>query len=79
MELIPDEEFDTITESICKAIRFAEQGRFAAGYDCLLRGLKRTEEPPVNGRSYQQTLFVVWLTAVEEYSLCYGVPIGIRV
>jgi hypothetical protein len=71
--MVPDEEIGLLRRSIRAAIRLAEAGKFCAGYDHLLEGLQRAEESRTAARPYQQTVEVLWMTAVEEYVLCYSV------
>jgi hypothetical protein len=76
--MLPDAEIERLIQSIQGAIRLAEAGKFCAGYDHLRSGLQHAEESRPLARPYQQSVEVLWMTAVEEYALCYGVGVDAK-
>jgi hypothetical protein len=66
----------TLRLAVVTAQEFAEEGRLAAGYDCLAAGLGAAREAAECGKPWGAELMLGYLQAVDAYIERYGVRMG---
>jgi CheY-like chemotaxis protein len=73
--MIPRLEEGILRLTIITAREFAQDGKLADGYTCLLEGLHRAETAVAQGQPWGPWLAVRYSEAMETYVRRYGVPI----
>jgi hypothetical protein len=63
----------TLRLAIVTAMELAEEGKWAAGYDCLLRGLAGARAAVELGQPWGADLMLGYLQAVDDYIERHGV------
>jgi hypothetical protein len=58
------------------AREFADEGRFADGYDCLLKGLHRAKRDAEQAMPWAAELVLRYLQAMDDYIARHGVRMG---
>jgi hypothetical protein len=60
-----------LDQAVQEAARWLSEGKFSAGYRCLLAGLERAREWEASGEPWAKELVAAWRTALFEYSALY--------
>lgn len=73
--MIPRLQAGTLRITVLTAQEFAEDGRLADGYTCLMRGLKQAMNAVACGESWGAALVLGYREAEDKYIAQYGVRI----
>jgi hypothetical protein len=71
--MLPDEEIDALVTAVDDAVALAAEGKFAAGYDLLLAGLRCARQGEREGHPWAGELVMRYEVAMENYCASYGV------
>jgi hypothetical protein len=74
--MLPDEEIDAFLTTVDDAIACAAEGRFAGGFDLLVKGLRQARCERIAGRPWAKELIGRYQTALDNYCISYGVRLG---
>jgi hypothetical protein len=72
---VQDTEQRLLSQAVQEANRWLGEGKFSAGYRCLLAGLERAREWEDGGEPWAKDLLASWRAALHEYAALYPAPL----